>query len=145
MLIYPILLPLSQGLLNLMLQASTPTGCTMTKKVEVIVNLPETPSICMVSVDNTTKNNILYWKHLLQAALIQYLYIGRLISLMSIIRSGVWELIVQALLLISYFSCRYNPTNMCLLFWIRGNTSAYSIPHIPYIFLLTRARIITGT
>ncbi len=41
---------------------STPTGCTMTKNVEVIVNLPETPSICMVSVDSTTNKNILYWE-----------------------------------------------------------------------------------
>jgi hypothetical protein len=41
---------------------STPTGCTMTKIVEVIVNLPETPSICMVSVDSTTNKNILYWE-----------------------------------------------------------------------------------
>jgi hypothetical protein len=40
---------------------STPTGCTMTKNVEVIVNLPETPSICMMSVDSTTNKNILYW------------------------------------------------------------------------------------
>lgn len=41
---------------------NTPTGCIMTKKVEVIVNLPETPSICMVSVDSATNKNILYWE-----------------------------------------------------------------------------------
>jgi hypothetical protein len=41
---------------------STPTGCTMTKNIEVIVNLPEAPSICMVSVDSATNKNILFWE-----------------------------------------------------------------------------------
>ncbi len=41
---------------------SIPTGCTITENVEVIVNLPETPSICMVSVDTASNKNVLYWE-----------------------------------------------------------------------------------
>lgn len=41
---------------------NTPTGCSMTRELDVLIEKPETPSICMVSVDSASNKNIVYWE-----------------------------------------------------------------------------------
>lgn len=41
---------------------TTSTGCFISKTVNITLDPPETPSICMVSIDSLTNKNIIYWE-----------------------------------------------------------------------------------
>jgi hypothetical protein len=42
---------------------TTSTGCYILKTVNVTLDPPQTPSICMVSIDSSTNKNIIYWEN----------------------------------------------------------------------------------
>ncbi len=41
---------------------TTSTGCYISKTVDITLDPPRTPSICMVSIDSSTNRNIIYWE-----------------------------------------------------------------------------------
>ena len=109
---------------------SVPTGCTMSKKVEVIVNEPETPSICIVSVDSAANKNILYWENPVTRG-IDSVFVYKETDITNVYEKIGSQGIESPGSFIDIGSFPLVQSNKYVLAVLDscGNTSAYSIPH----------------